>query len=480
MRPLLAIALLALGGSTLLCGGAVLSGCATTGAGPVRAAPLLDEGELHVYLAPFPHESHRLTFAIRDLAAVTEGGQAVSLPLGLTTLAGASQVRDQRILVSGRLPHGRYVGLRFTAASGKLTGDEEPVDLLVEKDPARIDVPFELQAGRAVVLVLTFDMAASVRGGFEFTPRFHGLVASRTSPGLVAACSSAAGNGVALFDSLSKAVTGLVATGQGPQGLALDPIGNRGYAALSGQDQVETFDLARGERLQRFNVGAGDAPRELLLLPDRRTLLVINEASRSAAFLDTSTGQELARVAVGEGPCAVTGLRSGNRAVVVNRRSASMTLVDLATKQAIGTVPTDPEPLQAQVSRDGNRLYVIQAGSLSMAEYALPGLTVTKRIRVGLGASTLKLDARSDLLYLAHAGDSHVEVYDAVLGLPVDGFDLPAWPSQFAIDDLQDQLFAVMPSRRSVAVVDLVNRRLVAELALPSEPFELRLAAERN
>ena len=467
MRPLLAIALVA------------LSGCALAGHGPVRAPPLVDEGELHVYLAPFPHESHRLTFAIRDLAAVTEGGEAVSLPLGLTTLAGATQLRDQRILVSGRLPHGRYTGLRFTAASGKLTGDDEPIDLLVPKEPARVDVPFELLAGRAVVLVLSFDMAASVRGGFEFAPRFHGVVAARTSPGLVAACSSAQGNGVTLFDSLSKVVAGLVATGQAPQGLALDPIGNRGYAALSGQDQVEIFDLSRGERLQRLNVGAGDAPRVLLLLPDRRTLLVVNDLSRSAVFLDTTTGQELARVAVGEGPRAVTPLRSGNRAVVVNRRSASLTLLDLATRQAIATVPTDPEPLQAQVSRDGNRLYVIQAGSISMAEYALPGFIVQKRIRVGLGASTLKLDPRSDLLYLAHAEDPHVEVYDPVLGLPIDGFDLPAWPSQMTIDDQQDQLFAVMPSRRSVAVVDLVNRRLVAELALPAEPFELRLAGER-
>jgi YVTN family beta-propeller protein len=382
--------------------------------------------------------------------------------------------------VSGRLPHGRYTGLRLTVAAAKLLGDEEPVDLLVDKEPVGIDVHFDLLAGRAEVIVLTFDAARSIRGGFELAPRFGAVVASRPSPGLVAACTTTRGNGVILFDSRAKTMAGAVATGQSPYGLALDPMAGRGYVAVGGQDQLEVFDLQRGERESRIPLHGGDEPRALLLLPDRRTLLVVNFRARTVAFVDATTTQELARVAVGEEPWSVTQLRSGNRAVVVNRRSSTLTMLDLATRQVVATVPTDPEPLYAQVSRDGSKLYVIHAGSLQMVEWALPGLTVSKQIRVGLGASTVKLDARTDLIYLAHARDPRVEVYDPLSGLPLDGFDLPAWPSQFAIDDLQDQLYAVMPSRRTVAVVDLTSRRLLAELELPAEPYECRLAAERN
>jgi len=457
-----------------------LCGCAIAGRPPISAAPLLDEGEVHVYLAPFPHESQRLTFAVRELAAVNEGGQTVSFPMGLTTLAGADRLRDQRLLVSGRLPRGRYVGLRLTVASGKLLGDEEPVDLLVDKEPVQIDVPFELRAGQAEVILLVFDATRSIRGGFELRPYFAATVAPRAAPALVAACSTTRGNGVALFDSRAKTVAGLVATGQSPYGLALDPIAGRGYVAVGGQDQLEVIDLLRGEREGRIAMRGGDEPRALLLLADRRTLLAINFRSNTAAFVDVTTMQELSRVEVGEEPWSVTPLRGGQRAVVVNRRSATLTMLDLATRQAIATVPTDPEPLHAQVSRDGTKLYLVHAGSLFMTEYSLPGLGVLRRIRVGLGASSLKLDARTDLIYLAHAGDPRVEVYDPLSGQVLDGFDLPAWPSQLVIDDLQDQLFAVMPSRRTVAVIDLTSRKLLAELELPAEPYELRLAAERN
>jgi YVTN family beta-propeller protein len=457
-----------------------LGGCALAGRPPVSEPPLLDEGKVLVYLTPIPQQGRRLSFAVERLTAVREGGEAVPLQVHLPAIVASELSRDERLLASGRLPPGRYLGLRLAAAGARLAGEGRATDLLVGPEPARVEVPFDVRRGQAVVVKLSLDPEGALEGGFEFTPRFAGAVPARTSPGLVGACTNTRTNDVTLFDTQTRAVTGVVATGPSPYGVALDPVAGRAYVALGGQDQLEVVDLVRAEPAGRIPMRAGDEPRALLLLADRRTLLVLNFRSQTAAFVDALTSRELDRVGVGDAPWSVVHQGIGNRAIVVNRRSSSLTVLDLATRQVVATIPTDPEPLFAHASRDGTRLYLVHAGSLFMTEYALPSLAVSRRIRVGLGASTVKLDSRTGLIYVARAQEGRIEVFDAFSALPVDGFDVPGGVSRLAIDDQQDQLFALMPSRRAVAVVDLTSRRLVSVIEVSGDPYQVRLAAERD
>jgi YVTN family beta-propeller protein len=395
-------------------------------------------------------------------------------------IAAAEPGRGERLLATGRLPRGRYAGLQISVADARLSGDDRGGKLLVSEEPFRIDAPFDVRSGQAVVLSLAFDPKRSIQEGLEFTPRFNGAVPARTPPALVGACSNTQTNDVTLFDTWTKAVTNVVATGRSPYGLALEPGVARAFVALAGQDQLDVVDLSRSESASKIPARGGDEPRALQMLPDRRTLLVLNFLSQTASFIDAFTTQELARVRVGEAPWSVVLQRGGNRAFVLNRRSNNLTILDLGTRQAIATVPTEPEPLFGQVSRDGKRLYVIHAGSPFMNENVLPGMTVARRIRVGLGASAIKLDSRTDLLYIGHSELGRIEVYDPVVALPVDAFDVPGWVSNMAIDDPQNQLFALMPALRAIAVFDLTSRRLLSVIDVSGDPYEVKLAAERN
>lgn len=441
--------------------------------------PLQDEGALYLYLAPFPHESRRLSFEVTGLAAVDEHGAVLTLEVRIARVEGGA-LQGQRLLATGRLAAGRYTGLRLLVGGARLIGAERPADLLVGPEPITLGVPFEVRRGQALVLGLTSDPDQEFQDGFRFTPRFRIEVPPRTPPELVGACSNARTSDLALLDTRSRAVSAVVATGRGPAGLALDALAARAWVALGDQDQLEVVDLSRAETAGRVQLRVGDRPRSVLLLPDRRTLLVVNAGSMTAAFVDATSGQELGRATVGEDPWSALLLPGGTRAVVVNRRSASLTVLDLATRQAVATLPTDPEPLQAQASQDGSRLYLVHAASLDVVEYALPSLSGSRRLRVGLGASALKLDRRTGLLYVAASGTGRIQVFDPASALPLDGFDVPAGVSQLLIDDVQDQLLALMPSRRAVALVDLTSRQLRAVLDLSADPFECRLAAERR
>ena len=457
-----------------------LVGCVTPARPPVSESPLQDEGTVYVYLAPVPHEGRRFAFDVKGVAATGEGGTSVPLQVRLSKVGGPDQPQGERLLAHGRLPRGNYGGLEITTSDASLSGDDRGGKLVAGAAPVRVNASFEVRSGRAVVLSLTFDPQRSVLAGGDFTPRFSAVVPARTPPQLVGACSNTRTNDLTLFDVWTRSVTNAVASGRSPYGLALDPQAARAWVALSGQDQIDVVDLSRAESASKIPMRGGDEPRALQMLPDRRTLLVLNFRSQTAAFVDAFSTQELARVPVGEAPWSITVQRGANRAFVLNRRSNTFTVIDLGTRQAIASVPTEPEPLFAQVSRDGKRLYVIHAGSPFMNEYALPGLTITRRIRVGLGATAVKLDPRTDLLYVAHADTGRIEAYDAFSTFPVDAFEVPGWVSNMAIDDPQDQLFALMPEARAIAVVDLTSRKVLAVIDVSGDPYEIKLAAERN
>jgi DNA-binding beta-propeller fold protein YncE len=171
--------------------------------------------------------------------------------------------------------------------------------------------------------------------------------------------------------------------------------------------------------------------------------------------------------------------RSWRRAYVLNELSSTVTVVDIGSRSVVTTFATDPSPLRAQLNRAGDRLYVVHAGSPQMLVISVSTFTVVNRVSVGLGAVTLKIDSRSDLIYLAKRDDRRINVYDPFALIPIDFFDLPAGVTWFAIDDAENTLLALMPSRRSVGIVDLPSRRLLGTVVVGEEPYMVTVAAER-
>jgi YVTN family beta-propeller protein len=267
-------------------------------------------------------------------------------------------------------------------------------------------------------------------------------------------------------------------TGRAPEGLALDAQGIRLYVALSGEDQVQVIDVSSGRELRRLNLRPGDEPRELGLSPDGRTLVVVNRGSASVSFFDPSSEMEVARVPVGNEPGPLLLDRTGQRAFLVNQGSATITLLDLGNRSVAATIPTDPRPIRAALNRSGNRLYVIHAWSAYLLVFSLPDLRVVNRMLVGPGAGGLKVDPRTDLVYVSSGG--RLQIFDPFSLMPMSQIDVPGPVSQMAIDDVENVLFGVMPDRRSVLALDLATGRLLAVFEVPGSPYQVVLSGERR
>lgn len=466
IRALAALALLA-------------SGCVARTPPRPLLAQLETEGEMAVYLMPAPQEERRISFTLARLVAIDASG--AERPLELAARALDLGEGTQRLVAFGRLPPGQYLGLSASFEQASLARDEGPAGLLLPELPTRIEAPFGVERGRSGLLQLKLSRARAADNEFAFAPVFSGAQRppAHALSQLEGFCANTTGANVTAFDTQRRNAVAVLASGREPRGLAIDPAGRRLYVALAGQDQVQVIDLSNGEELRRLSLQPGDRPLELALAADG-TLLVVNAGTASVSFFDPGAGALLERVPVGEAPESVLVDRDGRRAWVFNRRSSSMTVIDLSSRSVVSTAATDPEPLRGQLNRRGNRLYVIHGGSPYVQVFSVPELVLQDRIYVGLGASALKVDSSTDLIYVGNADERRVQVFDPASSLPVDWIDLPEPPAYLTIDHAANALIAVLPNRGALWLVDLTSRRALGAIDVGLEPTRVTLEGERR
>ncbi len=458
----------------------LLAACHVRAQAPIARPALSGEGDVRVYLQPFPDDAARLSFTLAAVSAVRADGTEAPLELLLPEVA-RGLVNGQRLLATGRIPPGQYHGLALHVRKATVTGEHGVSNLLPPEEPVQVAVPFRIEAGRALVMRLFLGREQARAHEFQFTGAFAGEVLAPESSAvrLNAYCSTPGLASVAILDRRTREVSGILPTGRQPLGMAVDSRVPRLYVALGAQDQIQVLDLATGEELRRIALRAGDEPRELALTPDGSLLLSVNPGSNSVAFVDTASATVVATVRTGEEPSSLLLDRGGRRAYVLNRRSSDLTVIDVANRAVVATVATDPEPLRAQLSRDGTRLYVIARGSAYLTVFSLPDVTVARRVFLGLGAGALRVDPRTDLVYVGRTDEGRIQVFDPMSALPVDSIAVPGPVSQLALDDVENTLLAVLPTLGQVAFVDTTRKRLVATVDLGGEPFQVVVAGER-
>jgi YVTN family beta-propeller protein len=456
--------------SLLLCGCAAL---------PSMIKPALEtEGEVFVYFQPFPQEAERLRFTADRLTAVRSDGAEFPLSLSLEEL-DIGTVRRQRLLASGRVPPGRYVGLSSTIKKAALTGDKGEAALLTPEGPVKTDFSFEVQKKQAVVLALSLRYAESIRSGFRFSPVFSPLIPSRPVAGLTGYVTNRNDDHITVFDKKSGEVAAIITTGRGPAAIALDQRAGRAYAALSGEDAIDVLDVTAGSIINSIHLNVGDGPRELSLTPDGKALLVVNTASRTLSIIDPRALVELGRVPVGEGPRSVLVDREGRRAYVFNEFSNTITVVDIANRATIVTLSTDTGPVMGQFNRKGDKLYVIHGGSPYLSVVSPFTLAIERKMFVGPGLSSLKVDTVTDMLYLCRKYEDVVEMYDPFSLSPGAYIRTIPGVAYMTIDGEENNLYLVSPETRTVMTINLISRKIATLTDAGEYPSWVTMMGER-
>jgi YVTN family beta-propeller protein len=350
--------------------------------------------------------------------------------------------------------------------------------LAIPDAPVRVDFPFAVGGQQGTLFWLSLKYPGSVTDGFTFGPVFSVGVPPRPIADLTGFVANADSNTITVFDKRLNQATGVIDTCAGPRGMVLDQPRRRLYVACSGDDEIQSIDVVRGDVVDRTRLAPGDRPGEAALTPDGQTLLTVNTGSNSIAFFSASSLVRQDRVDVGSGPRSVVVDPSGRRAFVFNTLSSSVSVIDVAGRRVVATVSTE-SPVRGKFNARGDRLYVIQDRSPYLTVIDPQQLTVVTTARLGGVASAIAVDHVRNLICLGGNRDTAIEFYDPNALLPLYVLRTRAGASYLAADAVDNNLFVVSPDTKSLLIASLAERRVISEIDVGDGPSSVAVAGEK-
>ena len=455
----------------------LLSGCEAQRA--LLKPSLSDEGEVFLYVRPLPHEAGRLKFSLSQVSAVKDDGSEYPLAPSFKDFS-RDTVNRQRFFAAGQLPPGNYVALSLGVAGATLLDEDGEERLLVPEKPVRLDCRFAVTGKKATFLSLTFNYDQSVTTGYGFTPVFTVTAPVKGMTGLVGYVSNYGSNTLTVFDKQYREVVGVIATGAGPRGMAFDQLRRRAYVALAGEDAVEVIDMTLGETINRIRLKQGDAPQELVLTTDGKLLLAVDTGSNTVSVVDPLSYLELTRIPVGNNPTSILLDPAGVRAYVFNTFSQNISVIDIASRSVAATVPSEPGLTRGQFSRNGDVLYTSHEMSPFVRLISpFPSLGLQQRYRIGMGTVAMKVDSLTNLIYMGKRFSPDIEVYEPSTFVPISTIKGNGPALYLTIDGEENNLYAVNGDKKTVEVINLITREIVAEFDVGEAPFWISVMGER-
>ena len=454
------------------------AGCEMNSALLNPGIPLAEDGEVFVYVEPFLQESDRLKFRVDTISALKSDGTEYPLSLSFTEYGG-SLVKRQRLAASGQLPPGGYKGLSIGIGKAIFRGEEGDAALLLPERPVTIDFPFTILKKKAVVVALTFNYPQSISAGFSFVPVFSAFIPEKPLLNLTGYVSNRDSHSITVFDNKTGQASSVIETGMEPGEIVLDKRARRAYVSLSGEDSVDVIDLMAGDVVNRIGLYSGDRPVGLALTPDGKTLLSVNAGSNTVSIIDPYSLTEKNRIAVGNGPESVLLDRTGKRAYVFNTQSNTISVIDVQNKSVSATISTEAGPVRGQFNRNGDKFYVLFERSPYLIAFDSNTLSVIKRVFVGAGIASLKVDTNTDFLYLGRRFEGSVDVYDPLSLLPIGVIRSGGGVVYMTIDGEGNNLCMVAPDRKELIIVNIVSRKIIAEIDVGEGAYGTAMMAER-
>jgi len=440
--------------------------------------PLDNEGEVLIYLQPLPQEASKLRFMIGDIFALRDDGVKIPFLLSFSEINGAELLGRQKLLARGTLPPGAYTGLSIKIDSALVQSEEGDIALLVPEEPVAAAKLFQVKRRQALTLFLSLNASGLVTGGISFTPDFSLATSGGILINLIGYVSNSAANLISVFNKKTMEVVNVIATGRGPEGIALDQNRARAYVAVSEDDAVDIYDLFNGNVVGRVRLNFGDNPMELALTPDGRTLVSVNHSSNTVSIIDAISKIELRRIRVGEKPTSAVVDPSGLRAYITNSRSSSVSVVDLSQRTFTATISVEGSPIRGAVNRAGDKLYVVSSNSPNLSVIDTTSLRVTDKIFIGTGGVSIRVSRLNGLIFVGKRFGGEIAVVDPLSSIFIDSIMVKGHAAYMNIDRQENTLFVVLPERKLVQKINLTSKKIMAEIEVAQGAYAVAVMGE--
>ncbi len=235
---------------------------------------------------------------------------------------------------------------------------------------------------------------------------------------------------VAVVDLGTGSVVGKLDVGNGPMGIAFNPVRNRVYVTNTDDGTLTTIDTLNQTIVGTTDVGP--TPIGVAASPSGKQVAVATMGASSSSPSSTITilgGALNATVTVGHAPSAVAYNPAGSFLYVANYNDGTISVVDVASSVAVNTIPVGDHPIGLIVNPAGTKLYVLQAtGAL---------------------------------------GPGFLSVVDLAQAKVVSGFRLNGNPNAFAMNAAGTRIVLAKPLINTVSLVDTTNDTLLLDIQMP-------------
>ena len=220
---------------------------------------------------------------------------------------------------------------------------------------------------------------------------------------------------VSVVDTNTGALLATIKVAGSPTAVAVSPVADRAYVAMSGTNSVAVIDTVAHKVIDINtatstvdNIKVGVGPSAIVVSPDGKRVYVSNGSSNTASAIDTATNKEVAKVTVGSSPTGMAVSPDNSRLYALSSSADTLTVVNTVTGAKIGSVNVGDSPRGIVLSANGQRAYVTNYNTDQVAVVNTTGTNpvVIARITVGDKPDGIAMSSDGRLVYVANGPDT--------------------------------------------------------------------------
>jgi YVTN family beta-propeller protein len=303
------------------------------------------------------------------------------------------------------------------------------------------------------------------------------------------------GETVTVLDAQRDEVVATVPVGKRPRGMKLNLDGSRLYVAVSGLPKCppsvpdqECAKLKRDVNADGIAIidtatlkvtgllKSGSDPEQFDLSRDGKRLFISNEDSAQVSVLDTVNGSIVATIPVGHEPEGVRTSPNGKWVVVTSETDSTVSIIDTGSLKVLKTVAVGMRPRDAAFTPDSKAVYVSGEGDASLFRVAIPaGEPLTRVLQLSKEARPMGVvfDAARRRIYVStgRGGAIAVVQQDDTDGKLLKEIPVGARPWGIALSHDGHRLYTANGSSNDITVVDTSSLSVLKKVPAGKGPW---------
>jgi DNA-binding beta-propeller fold protein YncE len=167
------------------------------------------------------------------------------------------------------------------------------------------------------------------------------------------------------------------------------------------------------------------------------------------------------------------------RLFVAELGNNSVGVVDLSAQKLVGNIGGLKEPQGVAYVKSTDTLYVANAGDGSLRLYQGSELTPGGRIELGDDADNIRVDERTNELFVGYGGGA-LAVIDPATRAKIGNIPLAAHPESFQLAADGDHIYVNLPEAQQIAAVDTRARKIRATWSVNNVQANFPMAIDQE